>query len=205
MKKWKRWWYAVILGAIMFSVWGIVELHPFLAVNRPINAEILVVEGWVPLTYIPLVVEEFRRGNYRSIVTVGGPLPSRSWGYPESNAERAAQILIKMGIKDEIVTAVPVPPVNRYKTRASAWAFRDWLMSSGQTIQSVNVFTVDVHARKSQLLFQRSLGPTKQVGVIAAKEQKYDPAHWWLSPTGIYLVTKNSVAYLDALLLTGND
>jgi len=199
-------WSAVILGMTIVSIWVIVKIHPFLACNSPVKGEILIVEGWVPTSYMPLVVHEFRQGNYRYIVIVGGTLPSGSQGYPpKSNAERAAQTLSELGVDKALVTVVSAPPVNRHKTWAYVRAFRDWLVSSGYVIQGVNVFTVDVHARKSQLLFQRALGPTIQVGIISARHQRYDPANWWLSYTGIWLTAKNAIAYLDALLFTGGN
>jgi hypothetical protein len=194
----------IILVAVITGIWSIIELHPFLAYHHPINAEILVVEGWVPESYMPPVVQEFREGKYRHIVTVGGPM--RSWkrtGTPASDAERSARILIQLGIEPSTITAVSSSPVAVHKTWSFAEAFRDWTVESGYVIQRVNVFTIGVHARKSALLFQRALGPTIQVGIISAKEQNYDPARWWLSPRGIYIVSKNAVAYLDALLLTG--
>ena len=192
--------------SILVSLWGLVELHPFLACNRPVEAEVLVVEGWLPTEYLPSAVHEFHRGNYRHIITVGGPLPSgRRAGEPTTSAELAARALIQLGIDRSLVTAVSAPPVTRRKTWAYVQALRDWISRTAFPIHAINVFTVDVHARKSLLLFQRAFEPGIRVGVVAVKHQQYDPAYWWLSYTGIGLTTKNAIAYLDALLLPEED
>lgn len=200
----RKWWtYTAALGAAIFCMWGIREIHPFLAINRPVHAEILVIEGWVPSTYIPLAAQEFQRGNYQHIVVVGGSIQPDVNGSQNRNSERATRVLIQFGIDKTRITMVYAPSASYHKTWTYAQAFRDWLLSAGKPIQTVNVFTVDVHARKSLLLFQRALGPTVKVGVISARHWDYDPAFWWLSPTGLYLVVKNAITYVDALLLTG--
>lgn len=76
------------------------------------------------------------------------------------------------------------------------------MVSSGYTVKKADVFSQWVHARKSQVLYQKALGPAVQVGVISAKDKRFTHKHWWLSPRGIYLVVIYTVGYLDALLLT---
>lgn len=43
--------------------------------NKPENAEIMVVEGWLPQTAINKAIVEYYSGNYKLMVTTGGSLP----------------------------------------------------------------------------------------------------------------------------------
>lgn len=199
-------WTLVIAGALLLGIWGIAAIHPFLACNRPISAEMLVVEGWLPASYLPLAAEEFRRGRYRYLVTVGGPLPSTLKTRDQTTyAESARSAMIQLGIDKSFVTAVSAPQANRRRMWTYVQAFRSWLNRSGHEIRAINVFTVGVHGRKSLLLFNKALGPTVQVGVISVRRQGYDPSYWWLSPIGIWLTARYAIGYLDALLFTWNN
>ncbi|NEP26194.1 MAG: cytosine deaminase, partial [Moorea sp. SIO3I6] len=50
------------------------HIHPFLSITSPINADALVVEGWLPDYALKGAMEEFDRGNYQKIITTGLPL-----------------------------------------------------------------------------------------------------------------------------------
>ena len=49
-------------------------IHPFLAVNAPVQAEVLVVEGWVADYALKAAVKEFKRGAYKTVYVTGGPI-----------------------------------------------------------------------------------------------------------------------------------
>ena len=50
---------------------------------------------------------------------------------------------------------------------------------------SLNVLTEIVHARRSQLLFSKALGPEISVGIIAIPNPDYDARRWWRSSEGL--------------------
>ncbi len=68
---WK--WSAFLLtsGVLLF----LAGIYPFLRENEPIEAEILVVEGWLPEYALEEALKEFRSHPYRLLVTTGVSLP----------------------------------------------------------------------------------------------------------------------------------
>ncbi len=181
-----------------------IVIHPFLSYHHPVDSEILIVEGWLGAPFLPLAVEEFYRGHYRQIVTVGGPLSISLQTDDYSNyAQLGAFRLKALGIDSQLITPVPAPHVKGHKTYAYAQAFRDWIVRSDHNVNAVNVFSGSVHSRKSYLLFQKVLGNDIKVGIISAPPQRYDPRYWWSSRRGIWLVFKNTIAYLEAFWIIG--
>ncbi len=65
---------------LLFPVILIIFFPPaidrWLSVNEPVDADILIVEGWIPSGADEKVIEEFNKGNYSLLVTTGGPLPA---------------------------------------------------------------------------------------------------------------------------------
>ena len=76
----ERWGFSIFGWAVLLSVvsllffWGVKSIFPFFAVNKPIQGEVMVVEGWLPDYALKDAVERFRRNNYRFLITTGGPL-----------------------------------------------------------------------------------------------------------------------------------
>ena len=63
-----------LLGAIACLIYWIVHLPDFLCLNAPIDADVLVVEGWIPDHAVKGVISEFHQKNYRRVITTGPPL-----------------------------------------------------------------------------------------------------------------------------------
>jgi hypothetical protein len=177
-------------------------IHPFLAVSRPTYGEILVVEGWMPDSTLEQAVTFFNKHDYQLIVPSGGPLIRGSHLSKHSTyAERAAATLSRLGVKQSVIVPVTAPHVRTDRTFASALAVGDWLSQSDMSINSLDVFSLGAHARRSQWLFQRALGDNISVGVIAATHPEYDPNKWWASSSGVRTLIGESIAYLYARFL----
>ena len=176
------------------------NLYPFLAVKAPLpSADILVVEGWLPDYAIEAAKGEFSRGNYRLLITTGLPLP-RGYYLAEYKtfAELAAATLKKLDFDPEKLVAVPGPEVLRNRTYTSALALRQWLSSSEPEVNSINLYTLGPHARRSWLLYKRALSPPIQVGIIAAKPLDYEPETWWQTSEGVRTAISEALGYLYA-------
>jgi hypothetical protein len=193
-------------GRLLFLVITIAVLliitryvHPFLAISRPTYGEILVVEGWVTDSVLEQAVSLFNKYDYQLIVTTGGPLIKGSYLSEYSTyAELTAATLGQLGVKQSLIVAVPAPPVRTDRTFASALAVNDWLSQSNIPITSLDVFSMDAHARRTQWLFQRALGDNIPVGVIAAPHPEYDANRWWASSSGVRTIIGEAIAYLYA-------
>jgi hypothetical protein len=190
-------------GVLMLvaSLTFILTINDFLAINRRVEADILVVEGWVYIhPAIAEAAQEFKKGQYRLLITVGGPAPGVG-GVPErsSSAILAANQLEDLGVERRFIVALSVPEVARHRTFTSALAVKEWLKRSEVRTKGINVFTIGPHARKSLVLFTRALGTAYSVGVIAGADEDYDPARWWMSPKGIYVISRKLLGYLYAI------
>ncbi len=183
-------------GFVAFVAWG---LHPFLAVNRPVDAEYLVIEGWVPGYAVEEGMKEFRAHQYGRLFTTGGPSrgDAAAEAYP-ALAELAATHLKKLGLPPDKVEPIRSPAVVRDRTYSSAVGLRKWFEEHQVPVKAVNVMTVGTHARRSRLMFEKALGGQVRVGIIAIQNQAYDPKRWWKSSEGTKEIVSEAVSYLYA-------
>ena len=99
---------------------------------------------------------------------------------PRSEAEWAMNVLRRHGVPDSIMVSVAAPLTQYDKTFATAMAVRDWLDQQANTAPlAINLFSESAHARRSRLLFQKALGPSTKVGVIAATRKEVSADSWW--------------------------
>ncbi|MCC5613897.1 YdcF family protein [Nostoc sp. CHAB 5836] len=191
--------WAIAIAFIAYFIFFIItHVHSFLAVTSPINsAEVLVVEGWLPDYAIEKALTEFQNGSYRQIITTGGTLRKGSYLTAYNNyADVSAATFIKLGLEAEKVVAVPTPFVVKDRSYASAVEFHRWLSNSNLQIESINLFSLDVHARRSWFLFKKILTPDIKVGVIAATTEDYNPSKWWGSSEGVRTIIHEAIAYI---------
>ena len=192
-------WGVAVAFVATLMVFTITHIHSFLAITSPIKADLLVVEGWLPDYAIKNALTEFESGSYRKIITTGGPLPTGYYLAEYKNyANLSAATFKALGLEKEKLVAVPAPEVVKDRTYTSAAAFRQWLANSELKIESINLYTFDVHARRSWLLFKQVLAPKIKVGVIAAESLDYDPNNWWISSAGVREIISETIAYIYA-------
>ena len=202
---WKKaaWYVTACFILLVLMAWGAGRLVSFLDYNHPVDADILIVEGWLDSVYMKTVMTEFNTKGYSHLFVVGECDPSEQKKYGMCVTERSAQVLQQLGIEPSKITVVTVRPTVFHKTWSYALALRNYLDENNYKAKSANILSLWVHARKSFIIFQKALGPDIRVGAISAKHCRFSSEHWWLSMKGIYAVVKNGVAYLDALLFTG--
>lgn len=192
-------WLVVLVGAAALMLFLLNNIYPFLALNSPIKADVLVVEGWMPDCAIKSAISEFKRGGYQKLVTTGLPITHGFYLTEYNNfAEVSAATLIALGFDPDKLVAVPAPEVIRNRTLASAAALRQWIGDSNLKVESINIYSLDVHARRSWLILKQALSPEIKVGVIAAEPLNYDPRKWWTSSCGVRSVISEAIAYIYA-------
>lgn len=192
-------WGITLFCLISLAAFAFSNIYPFLAVNSPIAADVLVVEGWVPDRVLEGALAEFRRGSYRKLIATGLPL---SLGYYlseyKSFAEIAAATLMALGLEKEQVVAVPAPNAIQNRTYTSAVALKEWLLTSDLKVSAINVYTLGPHARRSRFIFEKVLAPDIGVGAIAAEPIDYNSKTWWKSSEGVRTVIFESIACIYA-------
>lgn len=199
---WRGWLAFCLVGLFLF--FGIVlQVQPFLAPTHRVETKILVVEGWIPEYALRKAVVEFQSGGYEKVFVTGGPVVGFG-GYTNdfnTSASVGAELLIKNGLSPSQVVMTPSHVSGRDRTYSSAVALRAWLRGQPTAVKNFNVLTEDVHARRTQLLFEKAFGRDTQVGVIAVASPEYDPAHWWRYSEGVRQILAESIAYLYAKLI----
>jgi len=192
------------VGFIVVSLLAValLQINPFLSPTRPVKADALIVEGWLPDYVLKNAVEEFNHGKYRLLVTTGGPLSKGSFlSEYKTYAELSAATIMRLGLKADQVMAVPAPRTTRDRTYASALAVRQWLSASNSDLHAVNVLSLGPHARRSRLLYQKAFGKEFAIGVISCPDEDYDQKHWWTSSAGVRTMPGEVIAYLYARFL----
>jgi hypothetical protein len=186
---------AVVVGVVLTNI------HGFLAINEPVEAQVLVVEGWLPDYALAKAIAEFRSKPYHLMITTGEPLLRGSFLQDyQTYAELAAATLVQFGVGKDSVVAVPAPRTQVDRTYSSALALAQWRAAAMPDTRSINIMTLGVHARRTRLLFQRALGDTVSVGVLSVHDEHFDPGRWWVSSGGVQSVLEEIIGCLYAFL-----
>lgn len=190
-------WLVLFIGSTVSTLFLISTIHPFLALNQPVRGEVLVVEGWLTDDALKKAVIEFNSHDYQLLITTGGPL-QRGYHLSEykTYADLSASTIRNLGVDEKRVIAVPAPAVKTDRTLASVLSLNQWLLSSDLSIESLDIYSLDVHARRSWLLFNKILGDRIKVGVIASDETGYDPQEWWKYSAGVQAVLREVIGYI---------
>jgi hypothetical protein len=193
-------WGVLIVVFLLVAALFVAFAHPFLAVNHPLGGQALVVEGWVDSGLLEEVIGAFRTGNYRWLVTTGGPMPSNSYFahlYPgvSTYADLAATALQEMGVSQDSIVSIPAPPVPLNRTYAGALRVGSWI-ERNEAVLSVDVLTQSTHARRSWLIYRQAIGDRAEVGVISKSVAFYDPDRWWTTSAGVRSLLNEAIAYV---------
>ncbi len=176
------------------------NIYTFLSVNAPLpQADVLVVEGWLPDYGIQGAIAEFESRGYQKVITTGAPVPIGFYLAEYKNfAELSKATFQALGLNPDQLVAVPGPNVIKDRTYYCAIALRDWLSTSDLEINSINLLSLGPHTRRSWLLFKKALEPSVKVGAIALPPQDYDPETWWQYSEGVRSILSEGIAYIYA-------
>lgn len=195
----KGWLLLLILLALCLGIL-VTRIQPFLAVQAPIKeAEILLIEGWIGDPAIEKAVVEFHQGNYQLIIATGTKLYRGSFlSEYETYGDITAATLVKLGISPEKIQIIPSPNSEKDRTAAAAVAVKNWVNKYYPQLKALNIYSFDVHTRRSQWIYQKVFGKEVKIGAIACLNLYYDPQKWWTSSAGFRSVTEESIAYFYA-------
>jgi hypothetical protein len=188
------WGGLVVLGLIF-----ILKVHPFLAVTDRVDAQYLVIEGWVPNYALEESIAEFKSKPYVKIFTVGAdPLTGVNIEEGDSIAGECAARLKWMGMDMNLVQEVPARIKYRNRTFQSAVALREWAETNNVALKSFNLVTLGPHARRSRMLFEEAFKGEAKVGIISVEDREYDPKRWWKYSEGVKEMLGEGVGYVYA-------
>lgn len=189
----------LLIGPIL--LWGF-RGEAFLATtDNPASSDVLIVEGWIGYTGIEAAKAEFEKGHYQRIVTVGGPTNNR-WGRQRWNyALLASDELKRLGVPAEKIISAPTEDLLNHRTFASAVAVTEALERADIRKFSATIFTLGAHARRSRLVFAKTLPSGTQVGVISWQPFPYEAQPWWQSSERATDFVKESAGWAFELFL----
>jgi hypothetical protein len=165
-------------------------------VNAPVQADTLVVEGWVPPYVLDSAVVEIRSGAYRHIFVTGMEADPRN----SSDVFGAVDHLVSMKVSPGTIQVANAPLARWNRTSRMARAVADRIRAMDYRPNGVNVITLGPHGRQSRLALRRALGPDIPVGVITVPKDDYDPSFWWASAVGVRKTTKDFAGWLRELI-----
>ncbi len=169
----------------LITYFGLRNLGNFLAYQKPIHSNILVVDGWMSEENLQLAAKYVKKNNYEFVITSGGPIKHKLLN-PQHDyyAEQATFILKYYGTTPDKIITLPTPASAQNRTFLSAVTVRDWLDKHNPNYRSLDLFTSGVHSRRSHLLYETAFDDDKQIGVIVAPPIGYQLDQWWNSSTG---------------------
>lgn len=194
----------VLLVAVGVTCWLFVSnIYGFLAVNKPVPSNLLVVEGWVHDYAIRAGVEEFRTGKYDGVFATGGPVAGTG-AYTsdfKTSAHVGAGLLLSSGLPPDKLVMVPSRISTKDRTYGAALALKHYFQEQGTYVKSLNIVTENVHARRTRMLYEEAFGPDVKIGIIAARNPDYNARRWWRYSPGVRDVIGETIAYLYAKIL----
>lgn len=195
----RGWLFFIVVLILVLISFGL-SIHPFLRVSRPMDADVMVVEGWVPDATIKGAIAEFKKQNYRLMITTGNEIGRGKYlSDYKTFADLAAATAIALGLDPDKVVSVPNKTVSVDRTAASAKAVKQWLLDSELNIKTINIYSHDVHTRRSWLIFRTLLQPEIKVGAMAFPLPS--SKCWWKTSAGVKSVIMETIAYLYTKLI----
>jgi len=191
---WPTWqgWLLLVLLAGMVTTVVFRNAESFLSLTERVSADVLVVEGWIGEEGLRGAIDEFQRGGYRWVISVGG-WPGHS---PKTTAELAAEDLIRLGCPtNHLLVGLPSkrPEDRTYECAKSAC---DLLARRRIHPTGIMVFTKGAHARRSRLVYRKAVGNGIAVGVIAYPGSEEQRKPWWRSTVRSKAVIEESCGWL---------
>jgi uncharacterized SAM-binding protein YcdF (DUF218 family) len=205
-ERWSHSWRGRLIVASAVLLLGALVLrgvYPFLATTHRVNANILVVEGWIHEYAIRAAVKEFQSNHYQRVFTTGGPVGGIGKYINDfyTSASVGADLLKKCGLPEGRLQMVPSCVMDRDRTYGAAVALRNWFRDHNMGVSSIDVVTEDLHSRRTRLLFQKTFGKEVQIGTIAVPNLDYPTKRGCHYSQGLKDVVSEFAAYLYAKLL----
>ena len=191
----------LITCIIMFFifVWSI-TIHDFLAVNKPLETNLWIIEGYVPDFILENIAVEAKKNPDLMLICAGLSIEkTRLFGGYNNYADYNAAILQYVGVDSLQTVSAHAVYADKERTYTTALVAREKLKDLGYVSGNVNVVCVGTHARRSQLLYRKAFKPEWNVGVISYVDNNY-PKQWWRTSEGARAVVYEMFAYLYCVI-----
>ena len=200
---WKATWLGQLLKLIIllsFILIYAITAVGFLSPEDPVTSNTLIVEGFLPDYALVEAMHIFEQGRYQRMIITGKKRPK---GAPldqyANDGEYSAATLARLGFSMDRVQVVAEPNnIIKDRTYESALAVKKWAKENNLSLKTINLVSLGCHSRRSRLMFEEAFGDSTDVGIIAIRNQSFNPKRWWRSSHGFREVTKESLAWIYA-------
>lgn len=184
-----------VFGVILFVF--IIRIYPFLAPTKPVNGEILLVEGWLPDYALEKVKNRFFKNDYKLIVTTGGGFTTdHPLAQYKTLANWTALRLRERGISLEQIIPVTTMTIHKKdRTYQKALTVKKKLIDMGINQESIDIMSLGPHSRRTWLIFKKVFSSV-EVGIVALEPKSYERTRWWIYSAGVRNVISEAIAYL---------
>ena len=183
---------SLIIGMISYNI------HDFLAINKPLHAPIIVVEGYIPDAVLKDLAEVHKN---EIIVCAGLPFEKNNRCSQYDNfADYNAAVLLAAGVDSLYLISAPSHPTLTDRTYTTALAVQQRLNDAGYHSGNLDLVCYGTHARRSGSLYRKAFDPEWEIGAITYSSSLYDHRKWWRNSEGVRAVLYEVFAYLYCLL-----
>jgi hypothetical protein len=201
---WLPTWRTLLLGlvaALVLFVAFIKALPGFLAPNKPLNAPVLAIEGWVSEHGLHRAIALEKEHHYKMVIVTGGPIEKgMNISSYETYANLGASRLRELGFPNTNIITVPSPKVPKDRTYHGALMLKEYALKN-TSYREIDLLGGGVHGRRSWLLFETACRPEIKVGVISDTDEEFDMTNWWRTSYGVRGVINELIGYLYARLV----
>lgn len=160
---------------IIFSLAILSFLNPifspvekWLSVDNPVEAELLIVEAWVPDYFAGKVIREFKSNNYKKLLIIDN--------------KQFYNLILNKNRSLCNIEFTQVDTVVISKTLSSAAVAIEWMFM--HNFSSANIFSMDLHSRRSLMSYKKLINEGIHVGIISAPSNEYKGKWTILKETG---------------------
>lgn len=186
----------MLLISGLSAAYGLKNLAFYLSQSKPINAQLLIVEGWIEIEDLAKVKALIDASEYQHVLVVGGKIYNACFESDPSYGERGRRILVEMGVDESFVSALTMPDSKQERTFTGAVFAREWNAGQAKPYDRIELLTADVHARRSLYLFELAFHDSAKVGVIPLDPRNYTLDQWWQNSLGAKAVISESAAWI---------
>lgn len=156
----------------------------FLAQEHPIKGQYLVVEGWISEPALLSAFKQYKLDGYQKLITTGGPITHQINPEHLNYAAKASAFFLSQGLPSSELVTIPTPESAQDRTYLSAVMVRDWFVELGDSHITFDLYSSDVHARRSFQLYNKAFSSKATIGVFSAAPTDFTLKHWWKTSAG---------------------
>lgn len=202
-EKWTLTWQGRLIVLLIFVLLLLIYtkcIVSFLSPHKPVDADVLVVEGYMPDYAMEAAIKIFKEGNYSHLLLTGKPrLKGSHLDRFKNDGEYSAATMVALGFDRSLITVVSMNvEIKKDRTYSSARAINSWILENLPEVDSFDLISLGCHSRRSHLLFRMASDEKFNVGVYCVPDQSFDPKKWWNNSHGFREINKETIAWIYA-------